>query len=45
MVIGGVNFINVKDWFLFGVIVIGIGGEFNKLVVLGEFDKIIEMVK
>lgn len=45
MVTGGVNLTNAKDWFLSGVTAIGIGGEFNKLAALGEFDKITEMAK
>ncbi len=45
MVTGGVNLDNATDWFKAGVGAIGIGGEFNKLSAIGEFDKITEMAK
>ncbi|MGT2753339.1 bifunctional 4-hydroxy-2-oxoglutarate aldolase/2-dehydro-3-deoxy-phosphogluconate aldolase [Streptococcus ovis] len=45
MVTGGVNLDNATDWFKAGVDAIGIGGEFNKLSAIGEFDKITEMAK
>lgn len=43
MVTGGVNLDNVDKWFESGVCSIGIGGEFNKLGLSGDYNKISEL--
>lgn len=40
MVTGGVKLDNLDQWFKAGVDAIGVGGELNKLGVLGQFDEI-----
>lgn len=45
MVTGGVNLQNAKEWFDAGVDAIGIGGEFNKLAKIGDFESITDIAK
>lgn len=44
MLIGGVSLDNMKEWFDVGVVIVGVGGNFLVFVVIGDFDKVMEVV-
>lgn len=45
MVTGGVNLTSLEAWFKAGADIVGVGGEFNKLGMTGDFEKITQIAK
>lgn len=44
MLMGGVSLENMVEWFAVGVMVVGVGGNLLVLAVIGDFEKVCEVV-